>query len=652
ARPAARMSGSTLQCPAAFHNEFGRPGIVGYFRTFEQPVEQAGGPEVRGYHKPIMLAGGLGTVRPGHVAKERIAPGGPIVVLGGPALRIGLGGGAASSVASGASDAELDFASVQRDNAEMQRRCQEVIDRCWGRGDDNPIAAIHDVGAGGLSNALPELVHDSERGARFELRAIPSDEPGMSPLEIWSNEAQERYVLGLRPGALDAFAALCRRERAPFAVVGHATDDGHLRLDDSLLGDPPVDLPLGVLLGRLPRQERTATRLPFVRRPLDLAGVTLDDALERVLRLPTVADKSFLVTIGDRTVTGLIARDPMVGAAQVPVADAAVTLADHEGHAGEAMAIGERAPVALLDAAAAARLAVTEAITNLLSTPVARLGDIKLSANWMAAAGHPNEDARLFDAVRAVGLELAPALGIAIPVGKDSLSMRTTWTDAAGERHTVASPLSLVVSAFAPLADVRGALTPELTLDEPTRLVLIDLGRGQHRLGGSCLAQVYRQLGDTPPDLDDPALLRGLFAAVRELTDAARLLAYHDRSDGGLLVTLLEMAFASTCGLALDLAPLGPPPDAATALAWLFAEEPGAVVQVRAADVDHVRAACARHGLGDAVHDLGAPVSGSSIQITHAGRRRSARARRRTGRAGAPGRRGRAGCRRAAGTPA
>ncbi len=645
---------------AAFNNEFGRPVLTGYFRTFELAVDDgAGNLEVRGYHKPILLAGGLGTIAPAHVAKGTIAPGSPLVVLGGPALRIGLGGGAASSVTSGASDAELDLASVQRDNAEMQRRCQEVIDRCWALDETNPIVSIHDVGAGGLSNALPELVHDSDRGAHLELRSIPSDEPGMSPLEIWSNEAQERYVLALSPASLVDFEAICRRERAPFAVVGHATDDGWLRLDDRLLGEPTVDLPLAVMLGKRPPMQRTAQRREPTRRPLDLHGSSIRSALDRVLRLPTVADKSFLVTIGDRSVTGLVARDPMVGAAQVPVADAAVTLAGHEGFAGEAMAIGERPPVALLDAAASARMALAEAITNLLSAGVTSLGDIKLSANWMAAAGHPGEDARLFDAVRAVGVELAPALGIAIPVGKDSLSMRTVWTDRpGGERRSVTSPLSLVVTAFAPVDDVRTALTPEIRLDcGPTRLVLVDLGRGQHRLGGSCLAQVHGQLGDTPPDLDDPALLRALFAAINELRDRGLLLAYHDRSDGGLAVTLLEMAFAAGVGLSLDItsltqaspptplhvrgegsatsapspggAPSSPSPlplsttvergPGGEALAPLFAEELGAVVQVRAGDLDTVREVLARHGLDGCSHDLGLPLAGSSIRIESGG---------------------------------
>ena len=586
---------------AAFNNEFGRPALCGYFRTFELEV----GGEVRGYHKPIMLAGGLGNIRRGHVAKGTIPPGAAIVVLGGPAMLIGLGGGAASSMAQGASHEDLDFASVQRDNAEMQRRCQEVIDRCWALGDDNPIVSIHDVGAGGLSNALPELVNDSGRGARFDLRAIPSDEPGMSPLEIWCNEAQERYVLAIGAEHLARFEALCARERAPYAVLGRATDDARLVVDDALLGRAPIDVPLSVILGKPPKMKRTAAHVAPAPAPLDLRALDLRDAAYRVLRLPAVGDKTFLVTIGDRTVTGLCVRDPMVGPWQVPVADAAVTATGFDGYTGEAMAIGERTPAALLDAAAAARMAVGEALTNLASAPVAAIGDVKLSANWMAAAGHPGEDARLYDAVRAVGAELCPALGIAIPVGKDSMSMRTVWSDDGAARSVVA-PLSLIVSAFAPVTDVRRALTPELQQDAgPTRLLLIDLARGRRRLGGSALAQVHGVIGDVAPDVDDPAALRGFFAAVQALSGSRTLLAYHDRSDGGLWATLCEMAFAGGCGLDVDLAPLGGDPVAA-----LFAEELGAVVQVRAGDVDAVRRAFA--GVAD-VHELGAPGGGAIV---------------------------------------
>jgi phosphoribosylformylglycinamidine synthase len=596
---------------AAFNNEFGRPNLAGYFRTFELEVDQPGGREIRGYHKPIMIAGGLGSIRDGHVEKGPIPEGAPIVVLGGPAMLIGLGGGAASSVASGQSAEDLDFASVQRENAEIERRCQEVVDRCWALGAENPIVSIHDVGAGGLSNALPELVHESRRGARFELRRVPSDEPGMSPLEIWCNEAQERYVLAIDPDRLPEFERLCARERAPYSILGHATDDGRLVVTDAHFGGAPIDIPLEVLLGKPPKMIRDVTRRTHRPTPLDLSTLDPREAALRVLRLPTVADKTFLITIGDRSVGGLVARDQMVGPFQVPVADCAVTSTSFDDHVGEAFAMGERPPIALLDAAASARMAVAEAITNLASARIARLGDVKLSANWMAAAGHPAEDARLYDAVRAVGEELCPALGIAIPVGKDSMSMRTVWEEA-GARRAVVAPLSLIVSAFAPVVDVRSTLTPEIVRDAgPTRLLLVDLGRGKDRLGGSCLAQVFGALGDLPPDLDDPALLRGFFDAIQALRP--KLLAYHDRADGGLFVTLVEMAFAGGVGLEIDL--LGAAP-----LPALFSEELGAVIQIRESDVDEILAAFAAHGLGDAVRIVGRPIEGDRITIRAAGR--------------------------------
>jgi phosphoribosylformylglycinamidine synthase len=632
---------------AAFNNEFGRPNICGYFRTFELEADGPAGREVRGYHKPIMLAGGLGNVRAPHVQKGEIPPGAPVVVLGGPAMLIGLGGGAASSLASGASQEDLDFASVQRDNAEMQRRCQEVIDRCWALGAANPIVSIHDVGAGGLSNALPELVHDSRRGATFDLRAVPSDEPGMSPLELWCNEAQERYVLALAPERLAEFQALCARERCPAAVVGRATDDGRLRLDDPLLGRQPIDMPLAVLLGKPPKMTRRAERGRAAPAPFDTAGLDVREAALRLLRLPTIADKTFLISIGDRTVGGLIARDQMVGPWQVPVADAALTATAFDVYAGEAMAVGERTPVALLDAAASARLAVAEALTNLAGAPIAKLGDVKLSANWMAPAGHPGEDARLYEAVRAVGVELCPALGIAIPVGKDSMSMRTVWgegaegaaegggggREGAGSRmkRSVTAPLSLIVSAFAPVTDVRRALTPELRRDAgDTALLLIDLGGGKDRLGASCLAQVYERLGAEPPDVDDPARLKGFFEAVQELNAAGALLAYHDRSDGGVFVTLLEMAFAGGAGLEIDLGAAtsfvhdasgvgvieaGGIGGSVDVVAALFAEELGAVVQVRAADVARVSAVFATRAPGARVTRVGRPVPGEGILV-------------------------------------
>jgi phosphoribosylformylglycinamidine synthase len=598
---------------AAFNNEFGRPNLAGYFRTLEIEAGQ----QVYGYHKPIMVAGGLGHVRPEHVQKADIPAGAPLIVLGGPAMLIGLGGGAASSLASGSSQEELDFASVQRDNAEMQRRCQEVIDRCVALGDANPILSIHDVGAGGISNALPELVHGSARGARVALRDLPSDEPGLSPLELWCNEAQERYVLAIAPDKLEVFMALAARERCPYAVVGRATDDGQLLVEDGLLGDKPIDLPIGVLLGKPPRMTREATRLASPGAPFSTDAIHLAEAVRRVLRLPAVADKTFLITIGDRTVGGLTARDQMVGPWQVPVADAAVTATSFDVTTGEAMAMGERAPVALLDAAASARLAIAEAITNIASAPIVKLSDVKLSANWMAAAGRPGEDAHLFDAVRAAGVELAPALGVAIPVGKDSLSMHTTWTER-GDVRSVTAPLSLVVTAVAPVTDVRRVLTPELWADGDDgagELLLVDLGRGKNRLGGSALAQVYGQLGQTAPDLDDPALLKGFFAAIQDLAAAGVIAAYHDRSDGGLFVTMAEMAFAGGVGVDVEIGGLGDDP-----VAGLFTEELGAVLAVRPGDVPRVRAALEAHGLGDTVRAIGHVVRGDRVILRRDGR--------------------------------
>ncbi|HEX5063252.1 MAG TPA: phosphoribosylformylglycinamidine synthase, partial [Kofleriaceae bacterium] len=585
---------------AAFNNEFGRPAILGYFRTFELGD--------RGYHKPVMLAGGVGTVRAQHVQKAKVPAGAALVVLGGPAFLIGLGGGAASSLAQGASAEDLDFASVQRDNAEIQRRCQEVIDRCWALGDKNPILSIHDVGAGGLSNAMPELVHDAGLGAKLELRKIPTGEPDLSPLELWSNEAQERYVMAIGQERLAEFAALCARERAPWAQLGIATPDGRLTLADERGGPPPVDLPLEVVLGKPPRMTRRAEPLPSPRRALDLAGASVADALERVLGLPTVADKTFLISIGDRTVGGMVSRDPMIGRFQVPVADCALTTAGFDTYAGEVMALGERPPVALLDAAAASRLAIAEAITNLAGAPIgtapSALGRIKLSCNWMAAAGHPGEDARLYAGVKAAA-ETAVALGIAIPVGKDSMSMRTQW-----DGKAVVSPVTLVVTAFGPVEDVRKNITPELR--GTGELLLVDLGAGQGRLGASCLAQVFGQLGDVPPDLDDPTKLRGFFATMQSLVADGKLLAYHDRADGGAIVTALEMAFASGLGLELDLTALH-----ADAFRALFAEELGAIIEVTREHVDAVRAAFAKHNIG--VHAIGRAVAGEQIRVSHGG---------------------------------
>jgi phosphoribosylformylglycinamidine synthase len=595
---------------AAFNNEFGRPGICGFFRTLELSLPGDAADSVRGYHKPIMLAGGLGNVRRSHVEKSEVSVGAPLVVLGGPAMLIGLGGGAASSVGSGSSSAELDFASVQRANAEMQRRAQEVIDRCWALGELNPIELIHDVGAGGLSNAVPEAVAHSHRGARVELRAVPTAEPGMSPLELWCNEAQERFVLTLTPSGLARFCAIAQRERCPFAVIGQITDDGELIVHDSKFGDEPVHMPIDALLGKTPQMRREVRSRHRAWGAIDCGGVDVREALYRVLRLPAVADKTFLITIGDRSVGGQISRDQLVGPWQVAVGDAAVTLADYHHLRGEAMAVGERTPAALLDAAAAARLAVTEAITNILAADIATLSDVRLSANWMAACGVEGEDAALYEAVRAVGEEFCPQLGLAIPVGKDSLSMRTVWREP-GVEKSVAAPVSLIVSAFAPVQNVRRTWVPVMQLDRgDSSLLLIDLARGRNRLGMSALAQVYGAVGGPPADMDDPALLRAFAAVLTELRAEDLVLAYHDRSDGGLIVTLIEMAFAGHCGLDVHLAGT---PD--SAVAQLFAEEPGAVLQVRQADCAAVLARFAAHGLADCARIIGAPLTARRVLI-------------------------------------
>lgn len=618
---------------AAFNNEFGRPNLGGIFRTFCQQAILPSGVEVRGFHKPLMIAGGLGSIRPGNVEKRPVPPGAAIIVLGGPAMQIGLGGGAASSMASGSGEAELDFASVQRGNPEMERRCQEVLDRCIALGDASPILSLHDVGAGGLSNALPELVGDAGRGGAFELRAVPNDEPGMSPMAIWSNESQERYVLAIDAGLLDDFAALCQRERCPFAVVGQATevrdlvvtdrDSGPVVAADASQADHrtrraldatarPVDLPMDVLFGKPPGLVIDARRRAFSTTPFSTAQLELGDAIERVLQLPSVAAKNFLITIGDRSVTGQVARDQLVGRWQMPVADAAVTLADYRGFTGEAMAMGERPPLALIDPAASARIAIGEALGNLAGVPIGPIGRIKLSANWMAAAGHPGEDAALFDAVRAVGLELAPLLGIAIPVGKDSLSMKTVWEDDTGT-HAVTSPLAVVVTAFAPVHDVRLSLTPELRRDcGASVLLLVDLGGGRNRMGGSALAQVYTALGDTTPDVDDAAVLKGFFDALQALVARSLALAWHDRSDGGLFTTLAEMAFAGGVGLDITLDALP-----ADTVATLFNEELGGVLQVRNDALAEVMAVFETRGLGDLVHPIGKPAG--DLADEHAG---------------------------------
>jgi phosphoribosylformylglycinamidine synthase len=615
---------------ASFNNEFGRPNLAGYFRSFEMNL----GEVTRGYHKPIMLAGGIGNIDAALTQKSSLPEGALLAQLGGPGMLIGMGGGAASSMGAGANIADLDFDSVQRGNAEMQRRAQEVIDRCWALGAANPILSIHDVGAGGLSNALPELVHAAGRGARFDLRAVPSEDSGMSPREIWCNEAQERYVVAVAADALETLRAICARERCPLAVLGRATADGRLVVSDPAFDNLPVDLPLETILGKPPKMLRDVRRRAASRAGFSLDGVELNEAAFRVLRHPAVGDKTFLVSIGDRMVGGLCARDPFVGPWQVPVADCAVTLMDFDGYAGEAFAIGERTPLALIDAPASGRMAVAEAITNLAAARVQGLERVKLSANWMAAAGSPGEDAALYDTVRAVALEFCPALGVSIPVGKDSLSMRTAWQDGGVAREVVA-PLSLVVSAFAPVEDARATRTPRLRTDQgDSELLLVDLGAGRNRLGGSILAQVHGALGDECPDADDPARVRALFEAVQALMDAGLLLAYHDRSDGGLFATACEMAFAGHCGLTLELDAVAF--DSAAddvdafkrdsdaqlagrmndlALAALFAEELGALLQIRAADRARVMALLRAHGLGACTHVVGRPNSRDEIRI-------------------------------------
>ncbi len=614
---------------AAFNNEFGRPNLLGYFREYEQTVASDVDTLQRGYHKPIMIAGGLGQIDAIQTKKIAFPAGTLLIQLGGPGMRIGMGGGAASSMATGANAAELDFDSVQRGNPEIERRAQEVINHCWQQGADNPILAIHDVGAGGLSNAFPELTNDAGRGARFDLRAVPLEESGLAPKEIWSNESQERYVLAIAPESLEQFRAFCERERCPFAVVGVATEARELKVVDETAGaaDQPVDMPMDVLLGKPPKMHRDVQAIRRRFKPLELTGVELRKAAIDVLSHPTVASKRFLVTIGDRTVGGLSHRDQMVGPWQVPVADCAVTLADYQGFAGEAMSMGERTPLAAMDAAASGRMAVAEAITNLLAAPI-ELKRVKLSANWMAACGEPGEDAALYETVKAVGMEMCPALGVSIPVGKDSLSMRTQWEEG-GEKKKVSSPVSLIVTAFASLDDVRGTLTPQLdaTTDDTT-LVLIDLGRGQHRMGGSILAQTLNQTGDRVPDLDDPQLLVKLVDAVNQLRAEGKILAMHDRSDGGLFATAAEMAFAGHVGVALNVDLLVTEGDGISdsrmetgdAKNWaqqvsarreeltlkaLFSEELGMVLQVRTAERNEVMQTLRAHGLSAFSHFIG-----------------------------------------------
>ncbi|MEY4563392.1 MAG: hypothetical protein RLZZ618_2669 [Pseudomonadota bacterium] len=624
---------------AAFNNEFGRSNLAGYFRVYEQTVGTGAEAVRRGYHKPIMIAGGLGSISASQTHKIQFPAGTLLIQLGGPGMRIGMGGSAASSMAAGANAAELDFDSVQRGNPEIERRAQEVINHCWNLGDQNPILAIHDVGAGGISNAFPELVDGAGMGARFDLSQVPLEESGLAPKEIWCNESQERYVMAVSPEALPVFRAMAERERCPFAVVGVTTAEKDLVLEDGPGGEQAIHMPMDVLLGKPPKMHRDVTRVARQLPALNLADVAFEKVAFDVLRHPTVASKRFLITIGDRTVGGLNSRDQMVGPWQVPVADCAVTLADYSGFQGEAMSLGERTPLAALDAPASGRMAVGEALTNLLAAPF-ELSRVKLSCNWMAACGEPGEDAALYDTVKAVGMELCPALGISVPVGKDSLSMRTRWSEGiegAIEAKQVTAPVSLIVTAFATLADVRPTLTPQLQAGD-TSLVLIDLGQGRNRMAGSMLAQVIDQFGDEVPDLDDPALLKSLVSAINELRGQGKLLAYHDRSDGGLWAAVCEMAFAGHLGVSLNVDLLVTEGDgigdsradhgdsknwagqvgarrAELTLRALFNEELGAVIQVPTAQRDEVMQTLRAHGLSRHSHIIGKPNDRGVVEV-------------------------------------
>ncbi len=552
---------------ASFNNEFGRPNTCGYFRTYEQKTADN---EVRGYHKPIMLAGGIGNIREDHVEKGLISDGDVLIVLGGPAMLIGLGGGAASSIGSGDQSEQLDFASVQRANPEMQRRAQEVINSCINLTNKNPIVSIHDIGAGGLSNGIPELVNDSKKGATLNLRLIPNAEKNMSPLEIWCNESQERYVLAIKNESVELFRQICIKERAPFAILGSATDNQHLTLKDSYFHNKPIDLEMSLLFGSTPKTLKDVSSLPNNEEEFNNSSIKLDDAIDRLLQLPTIASKNFLITIADRSVTGLVARDQMIGPWQVPVADCAISLSDYSGYQGEAMSIGEKTPLSLINAASAARMSVGEALTNLLSAYIEDISHINLSANWMCASGFPGEDAKLYEAVKAIGMELCPKLGITIPVGKDSMAMKSTWSEN-GEEKSVTSPLSLIISAFSKIPDARLQVTPLLNIKDDSDLFLIDLGLGKNRMGGSCLAQVYNQVGRTSPDLDDPNQFAQLFSLINKFNKEKLISAYHDRSDGGVITTLLEMSFASHCGMEIY---------GSNSINELFSEELGCVIQV------------------------------------------------------------------------
>ena len=552
---------------ASFNNEFGRPNTCGYFRTYEQKTANN---EVRGYHKPIMLAGGIGNIKESHVDKGVISDGDLLLVLGGPAMLIGLGGGAASSVGSGDQNENLDFASVQRANPEMQRRSQEVINACINLGDDNPIVSIHDIGAGGLSNGIPELVNDSSKGAQLDLRSIPNDEKKMSPLELWCNESQERYVLAIKEKNIELFKKICAKERAPFAVLGHATDHQHLTLKDPYFNNKPIDLKMSLLFGSTPKTLKNVLSGSNIEIEFDGSHIEINEAINRLLNLPTVASKNFLITIADRSVTGLVARDQMIGPWQVPVADCAISLSDYTGYQGEVMAIGEKTPLSLINAPAAARMSVGEALTNLLGSYIENIKHISLSANWMCASGFPEEDAKLYEAVHAIGIELCPQLGLTIPVGKDSMSMRSSWSEN-GKEKSVTAPLSLIISAFSKIPDARLQITPLLNTQIESELLLIDLGMGKNRMGGSCLAQVFNQIGRTSPDLDDPTLFASFFSLINKLNKKGLINSYHDRSDGGVISTLLEMAFASHCGMEIY---------GTNTIEELFNEELGCIIQV------------------------------------------------------------------------
>jgi phosphoribosylformylglycinamidine synthase len=595
---------------AAFNNEFGRPNLTGYFRTFEQDVPNSKGTKARGYHKPIMLAGGVGSVRPMHALKNGIAPGSPIIVLGGPAMLIGLGGGAASSQTSSEGSEDLDFASVQRENPEMQRRCQEVIEACNAMGDDTPVISIHDVGAGGLSNAVPEIIHDWDLGGRFELRDILCADSSLSPMQIWCNESQERYVIALKADRLEEFKQLCARERCLYAHIGEATEEEQLVLSDSLFDNQPIDLPMSLLFGKPPKMERTVARVDSNVPAYNDVGIDLKQAAYQVLQFPAVGDKSFLIHIGDRSVTGLVARDQMVGPWQIPVADVAVTSSGFNHNSGEAMSLGERTPLALIDGPASGRMAIGEALTNLAASNIKGLDEVCLSANWMAACGEAGEDASLFDTVETVGMELCPALGLAIPVGKDSMSMKMAWKEE-GEEKAVSSPLSLIITAFSPVKDVRKTLTPELKSDVDNSLILIDMGVGKNRMGGSVLAQTQQMMGEQAPDLDDAALFKTFFNTIQQLNEDGKLMAYHDRSDGGLWATLCEMTFAGRCGAMINVE--------GDVLNNLFNEELGALIQVDKGDEVAVLEVFKSAGLEHCVSVIGTALSFQRIVVTKAG---------------------------------